>query len=288
MFLEDQAQGLRKLVEEKQLSTTKPKIISISSGKGGVGKTNIAINLGIVFSMMGKKVIVMDGDLGLANVNVVLGIIPKYNIYHVVKGQKTLKEIIISTEYGIDIIAGASGFSQLTNLSEQERKKFIEELKELSYADIVIIDTSAGISSNVISFILASHEAIIVTTPEPTAITDAYGILKAISIEAMDYWPNIKLIVNMVRNKNEGQKIANRIVSIAGQFLSLKIESLGYILEDPLVEQAVRKQKPFVIEYPNSQASLYLKHIATRLEKAPIKEDQGGFSKLIKMFLGGR
>ncbi len=285
MITEDQAQGLRNLVGARDIS--KPKIISIASGKGGVGKTNLAINLAIVYSKMGKKVVVMDGDLGLANVNVVLGIIPKYNLYHVLKGNMALKDIIKETEFGIDIIAGGSGFVQLANLDEKERKRFIEELKALYDYDIVIIDTSAGISNNVISFVLAAHETIIITTPEPTAITDAYGIIKAISVESLKVSSDLKLVVNRVKSIPEGKKVSDRIISVTGQFLSIKMESLGVIPEDPVVELAVRKQQPFVIAFPNSQATLHVKHIAQRIEKMEVKEEDRGLNRLLRI-LGAR
>ncbi|HTP58845.1 MAG TPA: AAA family ATPase, partial [Spirochaetia bacterium] len=183
----DQAQKLRELVgnsasagsPRKEKSGGGPearkstRIIAVSSGKGGVGKTNIAINLALAYAQAGKKVIVMDADLGLANVNVVLGVIPRYNLYHLIRKQKTLAEILVETTYGIKIIAGASGFSKIANLSEDERRDFISELAALSNADILIIDCAAGVSNNVISFIAAADDALIVTTPEPTAITDA-------------------------------------------------------------------------------------------------------------------
>lgn len=287
MIIEEQLKGLQKALGDRK-TIEKPKIVSVASGKGGVGKTNIAINLGIIFSKMGKRVLVLDGDLGLGNVNVVLGIIPKYNLYHVMKGGMALKDIIIRTEEaGIDIVATGSGFTQLAELDEMERKKFIDELRNLSEYDVLVIDTAAGIGRNVISFVLASHEAIIVTTPEPTAITDAYGIIKAISAESLKLSSNVKLIVNRVKNPSEGIKIADRIATVAGQFLGVKIESLGFIPEDPTVELAVRRQKPFVLAFPNSQASLHLKHVAQRLENMKVKDEDKGLNRLFRVLFGG-
>lgn len=287
MIIEEQLKGLQRALGETSI-TEKPKIISVASGKGGVGKTNIAINLGIIFSKMGKRVLVLDGDLGLGNVNVVLGIIPKYNLYHVMKGGMSLRDVIVkSEEIGIDIVATGSGFTQLAELEEMERRKFIDELKTLSDYDILIIDTAAGIGKNVISFVLASHEAIIVTTPEPTAITDAYGIIKAISAESLKLSSNVKLVINRVKNPSEGIKIADRISTVAGQFLGVKIESLGYIPEDPVVELAVRKQQPFVLSFPNSQATLHLKHVAQRLENMKVKDEDRGLNRLFRVLFGG-
>ena len=185
----DQADGLRLLMKEIHKTaedgmahddTRKTRIIAVTSGKGGVGKTNIATNLGIAYAQTGKKVIVIDADLGLANVNVIVNIIPQYNLYHVIKKQKKMSEIIIDTEYGIKLIVGASGFSKIANLGESERDEFIKEMYTLSDVDIIIIDTSAGVSKNVLSFVAAADEVVIVTTSEPTAITDAYGIIKEI------------------------------------------------------------------------------------------------------------
>ncbi|MDR3248703.1 MAG: AAA family ATPase, partial [Treponema sp.] len=199
--MEDQAERLREIVRQKngqagmtvrtrtETSTgfgralnhrdgAKTRIITVTSGKGGVGKTNLSVNMALAYARLGKKVVVMDADLGLANVNVILNVIPKYNLYHVIRKQKTMKEILVDTDYGISIVPGASGFSQIANMNEAERQDFINELDTLSNADIIIIDTSAGVSSNVLDFIAAADDAVIITTPEPTAITDAYGIIK--------------------------------------------------------------------------------------------------------------
>ncbi|MCX8058863.1 MAG: MinD/ParA family protein [Spirochaetes bacterium] len=274
----DQAEKLRKVMEEKE-KKGKTKIITVASGKGGVGKTNFAVNLAIAYAQYGKNVLVMDADLGLANVNVILGIIPKYNLYHVVKRKKTMKEIVLDTKYGIKIIAGASGFSELANLPDDERENFIESLSELNFADIIIIDTGAGVSNNVLSFIVASDETIIVTTPETTAITDAYGIIK--SIYALDKDIVIKLVINKCKTIAEGKKVAERIINIAFQFLSIKVENLGYIMDDEIVEKAVKLQKPFLVLNPKSKASLSIYHVVSQLEHINNVEGKGivGFIK---------
>jgi flagellar biosynthesis protein FlhG len=285
----DQAENLRLIMAEKNVQPEqfgrRTRIITISSGKGGVGKTNIAINLAIAFAEIGKKVVVMDADLGLANVNVILGIIPKFNLYHVIKKQKTIRDIIVDTQYGIQIVAGASGFSQLANLDEEERGNFVEGLKDLGYADIIIIDTGAGVSQNVLSFLKAADDAIIVTTPEPTAITDAYGIIKSISTEMNG--PNIKLVVNRVHSVMEGKKVAERVINIAGQFLNIKVNNLGFIFEDNAVQKAVIKQDPFIKSAPHSKASQSIKHLMSRLANIEY-HDNGGLGKLLKNIFGGR
>lgn len=283
----DQAETLREMMRNQGGSgggTTR--IITVASGKGGVGKTNISTNLAIAYAKLGKKVILMDADLGLANVNVVLGIIPKYNLYHLIRKQKTMREIIMDTNYGIQIVAGASGFAKIANLDEQERQNFIKELSELSTADVIIIDTSAGVSANVLSFVAAADEAIIVTTPEPTAITDAYGIIKIIATEIDNLSLSLKLIVNRVKSVTEGKKVAERVINIASQFLNLKVDYLGYVYEDQNVHQSVLRQKPFLVNDPKGKASACVQHIVGRLEKIDYREG-GGIGQFLKKLFGG-
>lgn len=279
----DQAEKLREIMQTKNEAKAKhnTRIIAISSGKGGVGKTNISINLAIAYARLGKRVIVMDADLGLANVNVVLGVIPKYNLYHLIRRQKKMRDIIMDTEYGIQIVAGASGFSKIANLSEEERAIFIQELQELSNADIVIIDTGAGVSNNVISFIAAADDVIIVTTPEPTAITDAYGIIKIIATEIENLDLGLKLVVNKVSSVAEGKRVANRVISIAGHFLNLKVDYLGFVYADKTVHNAVISQKPFFVMDEKCKASICIKHLVGRLENIEYREGRG-ISRFLK------
>ena len=283
----DQAETLREIMRTKNGSADKSetRVIAIASGKGGVGKTNIATNIAIAYANLGKRVVLMDADLGLANVNVVLGIIPKYNLYHVIRRQKTMREIILDTNYGIRIVAGASGFAKIANLDEEERNSFVEELSELGNADVVIIDTGAGVSSNVLSFIAGGDEAIIVTTPEPTAITDAYGIIKIIATEIDNLSLGLKLIVNRVSSVTEGKRVAERVVNIAGQFLNLKVDYLGYVYDDPDVHQSVLRQRPFLVGNPKSKASICVQHIVSRLEKVDFREG-GGVGRFLKRLFG--
>jgi flagellar biosynthesis protein FlhG len=294
--MEDQAEKLREIMRQKKVSTEqtpdkvkegkRTRIITITSGKGGVGKTNVSVNMALAYARLGKKVVVMDADLGLANVNVMLNIIPKWNLYHVIRKQKTMKEIMVDTEYGISIVAGASGFSKIANLTEDERQNFIEELNTLSNADIIIIDTSAGVSSNVMDFIAAADDAVIITTPEPTAITDAYGIIKIIATEVDSLNMGLKLVVNRVHSVAEAKKVADRMTNIAGQFLNLKVDYLGFIYDDITVSHAVLRQRPFMVIDPKCRASLCVQHIVGRMEKSDFK-DNGGFSSMIKRFFSG-
>ncbi len=282
----DQAANLRRLVLQKDdRSSSKTRIIVITSGKGGVGKTSFAVSLSIALAQDGKSVTMIDADLGLANINVILGIIPKYNLYHVIKGKKKLKDIIIEVPEGIKIIAGASGFHQLANLDTKQREDFIASLSELANDDYLIIDTGAGISHNVMSFILASDEVIVVTTPEPTAITDAYGIIKTIASHNSE--KQIKLIVNRAESVTEGQRVAQRVINIAGQFLNVEVENLGFVYEDSYVPKSVRNQKPFIVGYPKSKASGCVKVIADRINNKEVDfEKSGGVTAFVRNFIG--
>ncbi|HSV56041.1 MAG TPA: MinD/ParA family protein [Magnetospirillaceae bacterium] len=290
--MEDQAQKLRELMQTSEPavqgqahSQKRTRVITVTSGKGGVGKTNLSVNLALAYAQLGKRVIVLDADLGLANVNIMLNIIPKYNLYHVIRKQKTMREIILDTEYGIQIVAGASGFSRIANLSEEERQSFIGELYALAGADIIIIDTSAGVSNNVLSFVAAADDAIIITTPEPTAITDAYGIIKIIATEVENLNIGLKLVVNRVKTVLEGRKVAERIINISGQFLNLKVEYLGCIYEDPIVPMSVVRQKPFILSDPKSKASISVHHLVSRIEKTEYPDDRG-IGRFIRKFFG--
>jgi len=268
----DQAANLRKLAAEKKDERPKQtKTIAVTSGKGGVGKTSLSVSLAIALAEGGKtKVTLLDADLGLANINVILGIIPQFNLYHVIKGKKKLKDIVIDVPEGIKIIAGASGFHQLANLDLKQRKEFIDEFQTLEGDDFMIIDTGAGVSQNVLSFVVAADEVIVITTPEPTAITDAYGIIKSIAAQTSD--KPIRLIVNRCQSVSEGKRVAQRIINIAGQFLNIKVESLGFVFDDPLVAKSVRNQKPFIVGFPKSKASSCVMMIADKIANRPSSE----------------
>lgn len=290
--MEEQAEGLRELVngnftEKKKINSKgehSTRIIAITSGKGGVGKTNIAVNMAIAYAQLGKKVILIDGDLGMANVNVLLNVVPQYNLMHVINKKKTMKEIILDTEFGIKFIAGANGFSKIANLNVEELEYFAKQFSTLGNADIIIIDTGAGIANNVLQFVAAADEVYVVTTPEPTAITDAYGIIKIITTEIVDRQVNLKLLVNRVHSADEGRRIADRIITIVGQFLGYKVDYIGFVYDDPAVQASVIRQKPFMIVNPTSKPSSCLKHVVGKIEKTEAPENEG-VSNFLKKFL---
>ena len=210
-----------------------------------------------------------------------LGIIPKYNLYHVIKGKKKLKDVVIDVPEGIKIIAGASGFHQLANLEDKQRNDFIHAIEGIEGDDYLIVDTGAGVSQNVLSFAMAADEIIVVTTPEPTAITDAYGIIKSIAAQSSD--KVVKLVVNRAQTVTEGKRVAQRVINIAGQFLNIKVESLGFVYEDPIVAKSVRNQKPFITGYPKSKASGCVTMIADRIANRTTEvEESVGMSGFFK------
>ena len=252
------------------------KVITISSGKGGVGKTSCSINLAIAYAKLGKRVILLDADLGLANINIMLGVVPKYNLLHLVRGDVELSDIIYDTKYGIKIISGATGFEELANMDLYNRNYLIEQFKSITNYDIFIIDTSAGVSKDVLSFVDASDTPIIITTPEPTAIADAYGLIKMLS--QINKKIKLKLIVNRVKNAIEGKNTAYNIVSVAKQFLSVDVIYIGFIYDDDVVRNAIIKQKPFIVSNPNSKPSICINHIVSTIENNN-DEVKGGISK---------
>lgn len=280
--MEEQADDLREFMSNQPKSNHNTRIIAITSGKGGVGKTNLSVNMAIAYAQLGKKVILIDGDLGMANVNVLLNVVPKYNLMHVINNKKTMKEIILDTEFGIKFIAGANGFSKIANLNQDELNDFARQFTMLGNADIIIIDTGAGIANNVLQFVAAANEVYVVTTPEPTSITDAYGIIKIITTEIVDRQVNLKLIVNRVHSADEGKRIADRIINIAAQFLGYKVDYVGFVYEDVVVSSSVIRQKPFIVVNPTSKSSQCLKHIVGRIEKSEPTENSGVLTFLKK------
>ncbi len=266
----DQAAKLRQIVIEnkevsEEISPHRLRSIAITSGKGGVGKTNIATNLAIALAeKTNKKIYILDADLGLANIDVILGITPKFNLAHVIKGEKEIEDILVTGPMGINIIPGTSGVSELANLSAEERERFLEKLSFLEREDgILIIDTGAGIDDNVLDFVLSSDEVIVVTTPEPTAITDAYALIKIVSSARDDI--NISLVVNMIRKEEEFELVTRGILLVAKQFLGVDIKKLGYIYYDGIVSKSVLSQEAFYLLYPESLAAKCINNIALYL-----------------------
>lgn len=283
--MRDQAVGLRKLVNKGQKSNSR--VIVVASGKGGVGKTNIAVNLALALRQLDNCVALIDVDLGLANVDIVLGITPPYNLGHVFRGEKTLVEIIEDGPLGIKLLAGGSGMSELANLTGWRLEQFVKSLDELNREfDFVVLDTGAGIGQNVLSFALATDEVLVVTTPEPTAITDAYGLIKVVF--QRNPQAQIRLIVNMARNPGEAEAVAEKLNSVLREYVQREVEYIGYLLDEQQVNRAVGQQVPFLLSYPSSMASRSIKRIANILA-GEVPQDaaagiRGFFSRVYQFF----
>ncbi len=282
----DQAERLRAIVKENMTNVNPARVITVTSGKGGVGKTNFAVNLGITLSKLGQKVLLVDADLGLANVDVMLGMIPKYNLGHVLLGEKKIADIITNGPAGMKIIPSGSGMYKLANLGEKKLAQCLAHLNELEKTtDIILIDTGAGLSKNVLKFVLAAGEVIIITTPEPTAITDAYGIIKVIASSKRDL--PIRVVVNMVKNEKEAEEVMERLSAVSQRFLGMDLVSLGFIPLDMVVPKAVKEQQPFVIGHPRSAVASSINQIASQLINGEIVATTGSlsfFERLLGIF----
>lgn len=260
----DQAQKLRDIVNDAIQDKSDSRIITISSGKGGVGKTNFTVNLGIALAKLGKNVTIIDADLGLANVDVMFGIVTKFNLANVIKGENTVQESIAKGPYDINIISGGSGIMDLIDLDQNQLEKLIHSLSYFNtISDYILIDTGAGLGKSVLSFVDAASDVILVITPDPTSITDAYALIKNI---VKDEHKKIKLIINRVESNEEGDEVFNKLEQVVGKFLNRELENLGYIFEDNNLKKAVRKQVPLLEAYPRAIASKGIENIAYNLE----------------------
>ncbi|SFL45924.1 flagellar biosynthesis protein FlhG [Paenibacillus sp. 1_12] len=252
----DQAQGLRNLVSNQHVqNSAKPtRIITVTSGKGGVGKSNFTLNFALTLQKRGYAVLVFDADIGLANIDVLMGVSAKYNLYHLLKKEKTIWEIIQRGPHDLQFIAGGSGFNDLIRLTDEQLEYFADQVNQLNgTVDFIIFDTGAGLSKETLKFILAAEETIVVTTPEPTSITDAYAIIKMVN--SMNEPVNFKLVVNRTTDSKEGKQTADKIIMVAKQFLHIDIPTLGFVDDDNNVSKAVKRQIPFTVAYPTSAAS---------------------------------
>lgn len=240
------------------------RIIAITSGKGGVGKTNIAANLGYLLASMKKNTMVLDADMGLANLDLVLGLAPKYNLCHVLSGEKTVKETIVQGPGGLMVLPASSGIQELAEMTGTQKGRLLDEMSTLDgMVDFILIDTGAGISSNVMYFNAAAREIIVVVTPEPTAMTDAYALMKVLYQKHSR--KRFRLIVNMADNPGEAKAVYHRLSTAMGHFLNLGVEYLGFIPRDDKLSEAVRRQKPLTALWPSSPAAKGLRDIARLL-----------------------
>jgi len=263
------------------------RVVSITSGKGGVGKTNFSINFGIALSALGKKVLLFDADLGMANIDVLLNVKPAFDILDVISGDKEIKDIIIDAPGGLSFIPGASGLQELAYLRDAQFNKIISGFNEIEeYFDYMLIDTGAGLSKNVTNFLLASDEIILVTTTEPHAIMDAYSIIKVLT--DLNAKKNISLVINKCEAKSEALDVYKKMKATSLKFLDLDINYLGHIFEDKSVPRSIKSQVPLMLLYPDSQASLCIKNIAASYTGSALPSQESGiagfFNKLKKLF----
>ena len=268
--IKDQAAGLR------SLSRTKPvKVIAVTAGKGGVGKSNVSVNLAVCLAQQNQNVMLLDADLGLANVDIMLGLHTKYNLSHVIQGTCELSDIILHGPCGVRVIPAASGTEFMTQLSPAEHAGIIDAFNELTDdLDYLIIDTAAGISDTVLSFTRSSQELIVVVCDEPTSLTDAYALIKVMSKRYE--WTNFHILANMVRSLKDGKDLFNKLFRVSEQFLDVQLNYLGAIPFDEHVHKAVKKQKPVVMAYPDSNASASFKELADSVNNLPFKPLLGG------------
>jgi flagellar biosynthesis protein FlhG len=294
--MNSQADSLRLIVKQMKNSLQAQingvnkgtRVITISSGKGGVGKSNLSLNLALALTEFKQKVMLLDADMGLANIDVILGLTPLYNLAHVIIGEKTISDIIIEGPHGLKIIPGGSGMQELANLKDWELESFLTKLSKIEgEADYLLIDTGAGLSNTVLSFALAADELIVVTTSEPTAITDAYGFIKTLCQQ--DYPGQIYIVVNRASSPKDAAIVYNKLKIAANKFLNYNISFLGFIIEDPKVGQAIQNQKAFIIAYPQSTAANNLYNIAAKItdQEDQLPQNKGlknFFSKVVEYF----
>lgn len=279
-MLNDQAAGLRAM-QSGQMQNAKPagnpvRVIAVASGKGGVGKTNVSVNLGVSLSKMGQRVLLMDADMGLANVDIMLGLQTRYNLAHVLDGEKTLKEVIVEGPAGLKIIPAASGVRRMAQLTAMENAGIINAFSELNgELDVLIIDTAAGIADSVVSFCRASQEVVVVVTDEPASITDAYALVKVLS---RDYQVSrFRLLANMSRSEQHGRQLYEKFSRVCEQFLDVSLDYLGTVPYDNDLREAVQRQVPVTISKPNSAAAKSFKEMAHVIDAWPVPQGVTGY-----------
>lgn len=274
----DQAEQLRNLIKANS-HPQRPlaRVITVTSGKGGVGKSNTSINLAVRFQEMGQRVIILDADFGLANIEIMFGAVPKHNLSDLIYKGRNIKEIITWGPMDVGFISGGSGITGLSNLTLDNLRTIIQSLSQLDeMADTIIVDTGAGIADAVMEFLVASGEILLVTTPEPTSITDSYSLLKALSRhpQYVKEETKIKLIANKIRRTGDGKILYDKLSAVAGKYLKTPMEYLGEVPEDTQLTKAVMQQKPVSMEFPHARSAQAYKRIAEKLMEKPPGENE--------------
>jgi flagellar biosynthesis protein FlhG len=293
----DQATALRRMVAQMSHATTDntsaagspvraTPVLAVTSGKGGVGKTNVAVNLAARLARMSRRVLLVDADLGLANADVICNCGGGANLGHVVAGRRRLSDIMVDGPGGFSLIPGASGLAQMAALSEMDHTRLLHDLKQVeSEHDLIIIDTGAGISPNVLSFVEAADEMLLVTTPEPTSITDAYALIKTVSRRREA--TRVNLLVNMARDREEARRVFDRLNAVCRRFLGLSLHNAGFVPLDPRVGNAVRRRTPFVISDRDCPAAMSITQLAHKLDRHASEPRHRGFFRRVASWLAG-
>jgi len=258
------------------MSAHKPiKVIAVTGGKGGVGKTNLSVNLGVGLAELRRRVVLMDADLGLANVDVLLGLQAKYTIADVLDGSKSLRDIMLNGPSGMKVVPASSGVQQMTSLSPQEHAALIYAFNELSeQLDVLIVDTAAGISETVVSFVRAAQEVVVVVCDEPSSITDAYALIKLLNSEHGVF--RFRIIANMTRTNQEGINLFNKLNAVCDRFLDASLQYLGHVPFDENVRKAVQKRQALMEFAPRSKASAAIRVMAQKIDQWPVQASARG------------
>lgn len=268
--LEDQATGLRKMINPEPV-----RVIAVTGGKGGVGKTNISVNLGVALAELGRRVMLLDADLGLANIDVILGLHAKRNLSHVISGECSIEEILVTGPKGMRIVPGASGLQRMAELSPAEHAGLIHAFSEVSSGvDVLLIDTAAGISDLVVSFSRAAQEQIVVVCDEPASITDAYAIIKLLNRE--HGVSQFHILSNMVKSVQEGRDLFNKMCRVTDQYLDVMLSYMGSVPYDEQLRKAVKGQRPVVEAYPRSRVAQAFKNLAKKTDNWPVPTGVSG------------
>jgi flagellar biosynthesis protein FlhG len=250
-------------------------VIAVSGGKGGVGKTSVSVNLATAMAMAGRRVMLLDGDLGLANVDVFLGLTPRHTMAHVLSGERSLEEIILESPSGVQVVPGASGVAELANMSAAEHLGLVQSFSTLARRlDVMIVDTSAGISHGVVQFTQAAQHVLIVVCDEPASMTDAYALIKVLS-RNHDV-SRFRVLANMTRSAGEGDALFRKLERVTSRFLDVVLEYVGEIPEDSYMRRAIREQRPVLNAYPASPASVAFKNLARKADKWPVPSGPRG------------
>jgi flagellar biosynthesis protein FlhG len=262
------------------------KILAVASGKGGVGKTNISVNISVAMAAAGREVVLLDADMGLANVDVLLGLQPRVNLQHVLDGMHTLEETILEGPAGLSIIPASSGVSRMANLGPADYQRMMQAFSHLSIAfDILVIDAAAGVSENVISFLAGAHEVMIVVCDEPASITDAYALIKVLSRERDIF--RFHVISNMVQSMNEGRILYRKLDLVCQRFLGVRLNYMGTVPFDPYLRKSVQRQDAVVQAFPGSPSARAFRNLADVASRWPMpRGEQGHLGHFIKRLSG--